>query len=452
VIKVAAPVMPAEEALLRCLRGERAFLLDGNCDVDGLGRYTIAGCDPDDGVVWRRGDAGDPVILLEEAQRRWSGGPVDEGPWPTAVGFLSYDLGEELVARPAGRHFSSRDELGLPLVDFARYPAVWRLDRARGRAEVLARDGAAAERLLGRLRREPIPVGAEVAAGAARWDLRDDDYRARVRRVLDYLRAGDCYQVNLAHRLRVALPEAGVVPLWLRLRAGAPAPLGAFLSIAGGEAAILSNTPELLLRVGADSDGRPARGAIETRPIKGTRRRGATAEEDAALAAELEASDKDAAEHVMIVDLERNDLGRVAQMGTVEVRGWRRRVTLPTVHHLVSTVAARLRPGVGLAEILRATFPGGSVTGAPKLRAMEIIDELEGVRRGVYCGAIGWLGPGQRAELALAIRTGTWTRASGELVWPVGGGIVADSDPDEELDETRVKAAAILRALGGGNF
>jgi para-aminobenzoate synthetase component 1 len=447
-IKVAAPVMPAEEALLRCLRGERAFLLDGNADVDGLGRWSLAGCDPDDGVVWRRGDAGDPAAMLEEAQRRWSGGPVDDGPWPTAVGYLAYDLGEELVARPAGRHFVSSDDLGLPLVDFARYPAVWRLDRARGRAEVLARDGAAAERLLGRLRRESIPVG-EVRAGAPRWDWSDDTYRARVERVIAYLRAGDCYQVNLAHRLRVALDESSVVPLWLALRAGAPAPLGAFLSIGNGEAAILSNSPELLLRVGADSDGKPARGAIETRPIKGTRRRGRDADEDARLAAELDASDKDAAEHLMIVDLERNDLGHVAETGSVVVRGWRRRLTLPTVHHLVSTVAARLEPGVGLAEILRATFPGGSVTGAPKLRAMEIIDELEGVRRGVYCGAIGWLGPGQRVELALAIRTGTWTRAAGELVWPVGGGIVADSDPDGELEETRVKAAALVRALGG---
>jgi len=446
-IKVVAPVMAPEEALLRCLRGERAFLLDGNDDADGLGRWTLAGCDPDDGVVWRRGDAGDPAVLLEEAQRRWSGGPVDDGPWPTAVGTIAYDLGEELVARPAGRRFSSRDDLGLPLVDFARYPAVWRLDRARGRAEVLARDGAAAERLLGRLRRDPIPVG-ELRVGAARWEWSDEAYRARVRRVLEYLEAGDAYQVNLAHRLRVPLPEAGVVPLWLRLRATAPAPLGAFLSIGNGEAAIVSNTPELLVRVGADSDGRPSRGAIETRPIKGTRRRGASADDDARLGGELEASAKDAAEHLMIVDLERNDLGRVAETGSVVVRGWRRRVALPTVHHLVSTVAARLRPGVGLAEILRAIFPGGSVTGAPKLRAMEIIDELEGVRRGVYCGAIGWLGPGQRAELALAIRTGTWTREAGELVWPVGGGIVADSEPDEELEETRVKAAAILRAIG----
>jgi para-aminobenzoate synthetase component 1 len=237
----------------------------------------------------------------------------------------------------------------------------------------------------------------------------------------------------------VPLDAQVLLPLDLELRARAPAPLGAFLQLE--HAALLSNTPELFLRT--ERDGAAWR--AETRPIKGTRPRAAAADEDARLAAELEAAEKDAAEHLMIVDLERNDLGRVAELGSVEVRGFRRRVELPTVHHLVSTVTARLRRDVGLAELLSATFPGGSVTGAPKLRAMEVIDELEGVRRGPYCGAIGWLGPGLRLDLALAIRTAVWR--AGELTLSVGGGIVADSQPDEELAETRVKAAAFLRAL-----
>jgi para-aminobenzoate synthetase component I len=289
--------------------------------------------------------------------------------------------------------------------------------------------------LLARLERSPPPL-ATPQLGAARWEIDDDTYRARCGRVLEYLRAGDAYQVNLAHRLRVPLDEAGALPVYLRLRAGAPAPLGAYLATGG--ACLLSNTPELFLRA--------AGGVLETRPIKGTRRRGTDPSDDAQLAAELEASAKDHAEHLMIVDLERNDLGRVAEIGTVQVDGFLRRVTLPTVHHLVSTVRARARPGLGLAELLRATFPGGSITGAPKLRAMEIIDELEGVRRGPYCGAIGWLGAGLRLDLALAIRTAVWR--AGELVLSVGGGIVADSTPDEELGETRVKAEAFLRALG----
>jgi para-aminobenzoate synthetase component 1 len=435
VIRVRAPALDPADVIRRLVRGARPFLLDGAGDYDGLGRYTLAGCDPDDGLVWRHGDAGDPLQLLEAAQRRWHAGPVDDRPWPLAVGYLAYDLADEVLARPAGRRLRALDDAGLPAVDFARYPAVWRFDAATRTAEVLALDGGAAERLLARLHRSsapPIPA----ALGAQRWSTSDDEYRRRVRRVLDYLHAGDVYQVNLAHRLHVPCNRDGALAVYLRLRAGAPAPLGAFL--ATESATLLSNSPELFL-------GQRA-GRLETRPIKGTRRRGADAVEDARLAAELEGAAKDRAEHLMIVDLERNDLGRVAETGTVQVDGFCRRVELPTVHHLVSTVSARLRAGAGLAEVLRATFPGGSITGAPKLRAVEIIDELEGVRRGPYCGALGWLGPVGRFELSLAIRTAV-VRA-GELVLWVGGGIVADSSPDDELAETRVKAEAFLRALG----
>jgi para-aminobenzoate synthetase component 1 len=431
-IRVAAPALEPGEALRRLLRGERPFLLDGGVDADGLGRFSFGGCDPDDGLVWRAGDAGDPLALLAAAQARWSSGPVDDKPWPLAVGYLGYDLGRAIVG--GARRFAALDDVGLPAIDFARYPAVWRLDGETGRAEVLARDGGAAERLLARLGRTPPPL-APPRVGAARWELAPATYRARVERVLEYLRAGDAYQVNLSHRLRAPVEEAAAAALYLRLRAAAPAPLGAFLHTGAG--ALLGNSPELFL------DVRP--GAVETRPIKGTRRRGPTAEEDARLADALAASAKDMAEHLMIVDLERNDLGRVAEIGSVRVEGYARRVTLPTLHHLVSTVRARPRPDVDLAAILAATFPGGSITGAPKLRAMQIIDELEGVQRGPYCGALGWLGAGVHAGLSLAIRTAVVR--DGELLLSVGGGIVADSRPDDELDETHVKAAAFLRAL-----
>jgi para-aminobenzoate synthetase component 1 len=437
-IRVAALALDPADALRRCARGERPFLLDGGSNADGLGRYSMAGCDPDDGFVWSRGDAGDPLALLEAAQRRWVAGPVDDSPWPFSVGYLAYDLGEELLAKPAGRRFSAVDDLGLPLVDFARYRAVWRLDHTTGRAEVLALESRDAERLLERLRREPLPL-ATPSLGTPRWETGDDAYRAKVGRIVDYLRAGDAYQVNLAHRVLTPLDELGVLPVYLRLRATAPAPLGGYLQTSAG--VIVSNTPELFLRV----ERQGVRWRAETRPIKGTRRRGSDGGSDAQLSAELSASDKDAAEHLMIVDLERNDLGQVAAIGSVKVEGFRRPMALPTVHHLVSTVSAELRPEVGLAALLRATFPGGSITGAPKLRAMEIIDELEGVRRGPYCGAFGWLGAGLRSDLALAIRTAVWRK--GELVLAVGGGIVADSRPDDELDETRAKAEAFLRAL-----
>ncbi|MEA2697688.1 MAG: para-aminobenzoate synthetase, partial [Myxococcales bacterium] len=202
---------------------------------------------------------------------------------------------------------------------------------------------------------------------------------------------------------------------------------------ADGRAAIVGNSPERFLRV----DGA---GAIETRPIKGTTRRGADADADQAARRALLASEKDRAEHVMIVDLERNDLGRVCVPGSVVLEGLARVVALPTVFHLVSTVRGRLRADVDLAALLRATFPGGSVTGAPKQRAMEIIEELEPFRRGPYTGATGWLGAAGDLDLAVAIRTAL-VRA-GRLTLSVGGGIVADSLPAAELAETTAKAAA----------
>jgi anthranilate/para-aminobenzoate synthase component I len=203
---------------------------------------------------------------------------------------------------------------------------------------------------------------------------------------------------------------------------------------------ILGNSPERFLSLGAD-------GAVETRPIKGTRPRVADADADREIAAELAGAAKDRAEHVMIVDLERNDLGRICRPGSIEVASLARVVSLPTVHHLVSTVRGRLRPEIGLTALLAATFPGGSVTGAPKRRAMQIIDELEPAPRGIYTGATGWLGAAGDLDLAIAIRTAVLR--AGTLEVSVGGGIVADSTPEGELAETEVKARAFAALAGG---
>ncbi len=423
------PISGPAETLARLHRGTRPFLLDGAADADGLGRYSFAGCDPDDGLIWRSGDAGDPFALLEAAQTRWQMGPIDSLPWPFAVGYLAYDLLPS-DARVRGLE----DDLGLPAVDFARYPAIWRFDQATGQADVLARDGASAQHLLDRLSRTAPPFAPPVVSNV-RWETSDEIYFRRVERVLEYLRSGDVYQINLSHRLRADISGESTLPLYVRLRSLFPAPLGAYLHTDAGD--LLSNSPELFLSV----SGR----TIETRPIKGTRPRGADAETDERRRAELEASEKDRAEHLMIVDLERNDLGRLSEIGSVIVEGFARSVRLPTVHHLVSTVKSTLRPGVRLAEILRATFPGGSITGAPKIRAIEIIAELEGRERGPYCGAIGWFGGGGQLELSLAIRTAVVR--GGEFFLSVGGGIVVDSTPQEELAESHAKAAAFVRAL-----
>jgi anthranilate/para-aminobenzoate synthase component I len=266
-----------------------------------------------------------------------------------------------------------------------------------------------------------------------------DLYLDGVRRVLEYLRAGDAYQVNLARRLSASCQDGDPVWLAATLRQRAPAPHAAWIAAADGGGYLVGNSPERFLAVGAD-------GAVETRPIKGTRPRAGTGDADRAGAAALAASEKDRAEHVMIVDLERNDLGRVCRTGSVEVGAVARVVALPTVFHLVSTVRGRLRPGVGLAALLAATFPGGSITGAPKRRAMQIIDELEPVPRGPYTGATGWLGAAGDLDLAVAIRTALV--AGGRLSLSVGGGVVIDSTPESELAETEVKARAFARLCG----
>jgi anthranilate/para-aminobenzoate synthase component I len=262
-----------------------------------------------------------------------------------------------------------------------------------------------------------------------------------VARVQDYLRAGDAYQVNLARRLGATCRSANPLidppglALFTKLQAESPAPHALWLADTEAGRALIGNSPERFLKL-------DTRGEIVTEPIKGTRPR-ASGPADEAWARHLVADPKDHAEHVMIVDLERNDLGRICQTGSVVVEDPLRLLPLPSVFHLVTTVRGRLRPGVELPEILRAYFPGGSITGAPKIRAMEIIDELEAACRGPYTGATGWLGAAGDLDLAVAIRTAT---LEGEwlTLW-VGGGVVVDSTPEGELEETTVKARAFAR-------
>ena len=271
-----------------------------------------------------------------------------------------------------------------------------------------------------------------------RSNFTKDGYEEAVRRALRYIRAGDIYQVNLSQRFQA--PYAGdPFDLYLGLRTLSPSPFAAFLRFP--EFAVLSSSPERFLRYD------PTDRRIETRPIKGTRPRGRDAESDRGLAAELAASAKDRAENLMIVDLERNDLGRVAEIGSVNVPEMFELETFANVHHLTSTVRARLQPESDIVDLLKSTFPGGSITGAPKIRAMEIIDELEPVARGVYTGAIGYIGFDGNTDLNIAIRT--IVVKDSVAAFHVGGGIVADSDPTCEYEETLHKGAAMARALVG---
>ncbi|MCI0705821.1 MAG: aminodeoxychorismate synthase component I, partial [Planctomycetia bacterium] len=260
-------------------------------------------------------------------------------------------------------------------------------------------------------------------------------YEDAVRRAVEYIHAGDCFQVNLSQRLLAPIREHPL-ELYSRLRQLNPAPFGAYFDL--GDFQILSASPERFLRVYPD-------GEVETRPIKGTRPRGRSPVEDAALVRELANSPKDRAENVMIVDLLRNDIGKVCEYGSVRVPRVCEVETFRFVHHLVSEVRGKLRPGLGPLDLLAAAFPGGSVTGAPKVRAMEIIAELEPTARGPYCGCLGWIGFDGSMDTNILIRT--FTAGRGWVQFPVGGGIVADSDPAREYEETLHKAAGLLQAL-----
>ena len=263
-----------------------------------------------------------------------------------------------------------------------------------------------------------------------------DSYVATVRRIKDYISAGDIFQVNLSQRFETTL-KIEPLQLYARLRKINPAPFSAYLDL--GEFQILSSSPERFLKIRGKT--------VETRPIKGTRRRGQTPKEDVLLANELSASEKDQAENLMIVDLLRNDLGKVCEFGSIEVRALCELETYPSVFHLVSTITGKIKSDVHCIDVLKACFPGGSITGAPKIRAMEIIDELEPNSRGVYTGSIGYIGFNGNMDTNIVIRT--IIMKAGKAYFHVGSGIVADSDPESEYVETLDKARALIQALTG---
>ncbi len=333
----------------------------------------------------------------------------DHPDW-TAIGYWSYDLRLSVERLPD----RALDDLCLPELHLAFFDHPTRIP-------VSNEDTGAMP-----------PTGGD--PGCAIRSTPRADYTRSVRRILEYIAAGDCYQVNLSQRFQT--PYRGDPwALYSRLRRLSPAPFAAYLDC--GDHQVLSASPELFIRV---TDG-----WVETRPIKGTRARAADPIADGLAAEQLGTSPKDRAELLMIVDLERNDLGRVCRYGTVHVPELYRLESFSNVHHLVATVRGRLRPEIGPLECLRQVFPGGSITGAPKIRAMEIIDELEPVRRGVYTGAIGWVNGRGEGEWNIAIRT--MVLKDGMASFHAGGGIVADSDPDAEYDETLAKAAGMLAAL-----
>jgi para-aminobenzoate synthetase component 1 len=410
--------------------------------------------------AWMRVDT-DPLTAVRQLLAPFSSAPVPGLPpfQGGAAGYLGYDWGAMLERVPRPKY----DDLGIPDVLLGIYDWVIAWDHAANRAWLIstgipetgpARRERAARRLafvkdrlttrrLGgwavseskdtRLTAPSYPVTDTQHLGL-RSNFTREGYLQSVARVIEYIFAGDIFQANLSQRLEAPLVGTPL-ELYRRLRSRNPAPFAAFLDF--GELVVASSSPERFLRV---EDGH-----VEARPIKGTRPRGVGPEHDAALALALAESDKDHAENVMIVDLLRNDLSRVCEPGSVRVPELFALEHYATVHHLVSTVVGDLVPTRDAADLLRAAFPGGSITGAPKVRAMQIIAELEPTRRGVYCGAIGYWSVTGGFDTSIVIRT---YLVLGDVVYfQVGGGIVADSEPEQEYRETLDKARGLIAAL-----
>ncbi|MEN9663048.1 MAG: aminodeoxychorismate synthase, component [Verrucomicrobiota bacterium] len=450
--EIACP-LPAVELFHRLSRRPGCFFLDSAQAAGGLGCFSFLGCEPatvfeatgmdiriiSDGATTTR--TGQPLAILREllAARR---GPTSELlPFTAgAVGGISYEAGtalEGIASRQPG-------DFGLPDLHFGFHDGGFAFDHTTGKTYLTAHaaPGGSDDSTLARLEqvlhealaaKPPTAVApATGASPAANWDK--PGYLEAVQRIKDYIAAGDVYQVNLTQRFD-AIPGRSAPELYLKLRALSPAPFACYYD--GGAWQAVGCSPERFLRLRG--------GRMETRPIKGTRPRGATPEEENRLRAELLASAKDRAELLMIVDLERNDLGRICEFGSVKVDEACRLEEHPTVFHLVGTVSGRPRAGVDVFDCLRATLPGGSITGAPKIRAMQVINELEPVRRGFYTGAFGYLGCDGGCDLNIAIRT---ILCAGERAsYHVGGGIVWDSDPESEFQESLAKGRALRAAL-----
>ncbi len=362
---------------------------------------------------------------------------------PFRGGWFLY-LGYELTRNIEPALASLPVDAGLPVAFAMRFDAALVRDRTARRAYLVAESGHATDRLAAMfedVRDCPVAIGAPIEVLA----VREEDpalYLDRIGRVLDYIAAGDVFQVNLSRGWEVELrEEPEPVDLYLRLRLANPAPFAGLASLGAGQT-VLSSSPERLVCVRGD--------CIFTRPIAGTYPRGADPREDEVVAHALQRDPKERAEHVMLIDLERNDLGRVCRPGTIRVDERMQVESYRHVHHLVSSVQGRLRPDVTPVDVIRALFPGGTITGCPKVRTQEIIAEMEQTARGPYTGSIGYLNRDGSMDLNILIRTLVqWGR---HIRLRAGGGIVADSQPQRELHETRAKASGLLAAFEAGTI
>jgi para-aminobenzoate synthetase component I len=438
------------------------FFLDSGMDPHKLGRYSFLGSDP---FLIVRSRGGEITLIKGGVEEKRQGNPFDavgellktyasEGnraPVPFlggAVGYFSYDLCHFIEKLP----IKAVDDLNLPELYLGFYDAIIAFDHQENKTYIVStgfpeleenKRQRRAEVRLNELRNSvilapPPAITKEIAAVKGKKlkaNFSHKDYLEAVAKGREYICAGDIFQVNLSQRFEV---DINITPyeLYQRLRKINPAPFANYFNFEG--VSIVGASPERFLKVRGDQ--------VETRPIKGTKPRGRTPAEDKALANGLKKSVKDRAENIMIVDLERNDIGRVCRFGTVKVKELAILETYPTVFHLTSTVVGQMREGKNAIDLVKATFPGGSITGAPKVRAMEIIDELEPTRRSVYTGSLGYLSFSGDMDLNIVIRT--FIVKDGRAYFQVGGAIVYDSEPEAEYIETLDKGKALIQALG----
>ncbi len=442
------------------LRGEgNAFLLESVEGGARIGRYSFIGGGPLMTIIARGRDievrrgaeveqrTGDVLDVAREflGRHRLVSDPTLPRFSGGAVGYFGYDLvrsWERLPGRP-------EDDLGLPTCYLTIADTVVIFDHVRHTMKIVANalvddDGGVAyraavervERLYERLRAPLLPpTGRGRVEPIMDTDMPVATFLGAVDRAKEYIRAGDIFQVVLSRRFSMGLDGVDGLDIYRALRTVNPSPYMFFLDFEGVK--IIGSSPELLVRV--------ENGVVESRPLAGTRPRGATDTDDLTMEAQLLADEKERAEHVMLVDLGRNDLGRVCEYGTVRVTDLMGVERFSHVMHIVSDVQGRLRPGLDAVDVLRACFPAGTVTGAPKVRAMEIIDELEPIARGPYAGAVGYLGFSGNMDTAITIRTIVMT--DGRAYVQAGAGIVADSVPEREYVETVNKAKALVRAI-----
>lgn len=425
------------------------FFLDSGINGVETGRYSFLGSDP---FFVLRADGRDAFGALRKLLNQYrlprQGVPFSCG----AVGYLSYDAGFMLEEKLKRR---LPDELSIPGCVFGFYNIVIAVDHFKNRLHICSTGFPEKHETLGRLlarknldrickllcriqrktscnRRLPeAPAGLKINSNFSR-----QQYLSAVKRIKEYIGRGDVYQVNLSQRFRArSSMSAGI--LYERLRKISPAPFCAYFDAAGMQ--ILSSSPERFISLIGDR--------VITRPMKGTRARSEIASKDRIMRRQLLKSAKDKAELVMIVDLERNDLGRVCNYGSIKARRLRELETYNTVYQATATVEGRLVDGNDRIDLLRACFPGGSITGAPKIRAMEIIEELEPSRRDIYTGSLGYLSYCGNMDFNILIRT--ILKKGMDLYFSSGGGIVADSKPMDEYKETLVKAKAMTQAIGG---